>query len=291
MYKSMYDILNKKIDYENEFSKLWNMLFTKKYYQYSNISYTLIEMFDKLIVNWKYKGTKCSAEEVVNELGIYDLEKLSIQEAILRICDFIINVREFVKYQKKEIDNEINKIMNNRYYSDVIELPSSIELYDKMMVDLVYELLDGLNYEVIQKEDYQCFIIKKNVDAEETAKVLENEELSSKILQYNNYSIVNDLDAKKSILISMADYFEGNKFKIKNNDLEKNISFALNNFNIRHNNKIGKNENKFIKKISDDDLINLYDETYFMLLISFRLIALPEIQANIEKIRKEEFNK
>ena len=103
MYKSMYDILNKKIDYENEFSKLWNMLFTKKYYQYSNISYTLIEMFDKLIVNWKYKGTKCSAEEVVNELGIYDLKKLSIQEAILRICDFIINVREFVKYQKKEI--------------------------------------------------------------------------------------------------------------------------------------------------------------------------------------------
>ncbi|MBR3003112.1 MAG: hypothetical protein IKF38_06130 [Clostridia bacterium] len=291
MYKSMYDILNKKIDYENEFSKLWNMLFTKKYYQYSNISYTLIEMFDKLIVNWKYKGTKCSAEEVVSELGIYDLKKLSIQEAILRICDFIINVREFVKYQKKEIDNEINKIMNNRYNSDVIELPSSIELYDKMMVDLVYELLDGLNYEVIQKEDYQCFIIKKNVDAEETAKVLEDEELSSKILQYNNYSIVNDLDAKKSILISMADYFEGNKFKIKNNDLEKNISFALNNFNIRHNNKIGKNENEFIKKISDDDLINLYDETYFMLLISFRLIALPEIQANIEKIRKEEFNK
>lgn len=291
MYKSMYDILNKKIDYENEFSKLWNMLFTKKYYQYSNISYTLIEMFDKLIVNWKYKGTKCSAEEVVSELGIYDLKKLSIQEAILRICDFIINVREFVKYQKKEIDNEINKIMNNRYYSDVIELPSSIELYDKIMVDLVYELLDGLNYEVIQKEDYQCFIIKKNVDAEETAKVLEDEELSSKILQYNNYSIVNDLDAKKSILISMADYFEGNKFKIKNNDLEKNISFALNNFNIRHNNKIGKNENEFIKKISDDDLINLYDETYFMLLISFRLIALPEIQANIEKIRKEEFNK
>lgn len=291
MYKSMYDILNKKIDYENEFSKLWNMLFTKKYYQYSNISYTLIEMFDKLIVNWKYKGTKCSAEEVVNELGIYDLEKLSIQEAILRICDFIINVREFVKYQKKEIDNEINKIMNNRYYSDVIELPSSIELYDKMMVNLVYELLDGLNYEVIQKEDYQCFIIKKNVDAEETAKVLEDEELSSKILQYNNYSIVNDLDAKKSILIAMADYFEGNKFKIKNNDLEKNISFALNNFNIRHNNKKGKNENEFIKKISDDDLINLYDEIYFMLLISFRLIALPEIQANIEKIRKEEFNK
>ena len=44
MYKSMYDILNKTIDYENEFSKLWNMVFTKKYYQYGSTKYTIIEI-------------------------------------------------------------------------------------------------------------------------------------------------------------------------------------------------------------------------------------------------------
>lgn len=296
MYKSMYDILNKTIDYENEFSKLWNMVFTKKYYQYGSTKYTIIEIFDRLIVNWKYKGTKCSAEEVINELGFNDFENLPVQESILRICDFVINISEFIKYQKKEFDNKIKPIKDFNITaspSNKVKVPLSIEVFDKMLMDLVYELLDSLNYEVTKKDDYQCFIIKKNIDAEETAKVIEDEDLSSIILQYNNYTIVNNLEAKKSILISLAGHFEGNKNALKNinSKLENNISFALNNFNIRHNNKVGKNQNEFIKSISDADLIKLYDETYFMLLLAFRLIELPEFQASIEKIRKEKFNK
>ena len=94
--------------------------------------------------------------------------------------------------------------------------------------------------------------------------------------RYNDYTIVDDVQAKKSILKSLADYFEGKKklIKLANSSLENNISFALNNFNIRHNNKSGANSDDFINNITDDELLKLYDEIYFLMLIAFRLIEI-----------------
>ena len=54
MYRSMYELLNKSIDYNNEYDKLWDMVFTERYYKYSSCKYTLTEIFDKFIVIWKY---------------------------------------------------------------------------------------------------------------------------------------------------------------------------------------------------------------------------------------------
>ena len=50
MYKSMYDILNQSIDYNNEYDKLWDMIFTERYYQYNGVKYSLTDIFNKFIV-------------------------------------------------------------------------------------------------------------------------------------------------------------------------------------------------------------------------------------------------
>ncbi len=291
MYKSMYDILNKSIDYNNEYEKLWNMIFAERYYRYNNVKYTLVEIFDKFIVLWKYKGTKCSSQEVIENLKLEKFPNSNIEEAILKLSDFIINVTQFLMFEKNRLDDEANKAEEfNRYCLSEEEIPVPKRLYikDKMMIDLINEILNSLNYEVVKKEDYQCFIVKKNVDAEETAKVIEDDDISIKILQYNDYSIVENKEAKKAILKSLADYFEGHKKEIKtyNSNLENNISFALNNFNIRHNNITGAKANEFIKNICDKELIVLYDKTYFLMLIAFRIIALKDFEEDIENIRK-----
>lgn len=296
MYKSMYDILNQSIDYSNEYDKLWDMIFTERYYQYSGIKYSLTDIFNKFIVLWKYKGTKCSTQEVLDELEIIEYPNINVQEAILKLCDFIINIREFLIFEKNRIDNEADVAEEyNKYCPDGEEMkvPKRLYMKDKMLNDLVNEILNSLNYEIIKKEDYQCFIVKKNVDSEETAKVIEDTDISTKILQYNDYSIVEDKIAKKAILKSLADYFEGHKKEIKafNSDLENNISFALNNFNIRHNNITGSKANEFMSSVTDKELIMLYDKTYFLMLIAFRLIALKDFEEDIEDIRKNKFKK
>ena len=296
MYKSMYDILNKSIDYNNEYDKLWDMIFTERYYQYNGVKYSLTEIFNKFIVLWKYKGTKCSTQEVLEELEIIEYPNISVEEVILKLCDFIINIREFLLFEKSRLDNAADEAEQHNKYcfeGEEVSVPKRLFMHDRMLNDLVNEILNSLSYEILKKEDYQCFIVKKNVDSEETEKVIEDNDISSKILQYNDYSIVEDVDAKKSILKSLADYFEGHKKEIKafNSDLENNISFALNNFNIRHNNITGAKANEFIKNINDKELIVLYDKTYFLMLIAFGLIALKEFEEDIEDIKKNKFKK
>lgn len=292
----MYDILNKSIDYNNEYDKLWDMIFTERYYQYNGVKYSLTEIFNKFIVLWKYKGTKCSTQEVLEELEIIEYPNISVEEVILKLCDFIINIREFLLFEKSRLDNAADEAEQHNKYcfeGEEVSVPKRLFMHDRMLNDLVNEILNSLSYEILKKEDYQCFIVKKNVDSEETEKVIEDNDISSKILQYNDYSIVEDVDAKKSILKSLADYFEGHKKEIKafNSDLENNISFALNNFNIRHNNITGAKANEFIKNINDKELIVLYDKTYFLMLIAFRLIALKEFEEDIEDIKKNKFKK
>lgn len=296
MYRSMYDILNKSINYGNEYEKLWNMVFTGTYYKCNSHSYSLLDIFDKIIVNWKYKGTKCSSKEVMEELELQEHPNIAIEEAILKLCDFIVNIRAFLIFEKEKIDKEAEEADEyNRYCpsGEEVIVPKRIYAKDKIMIDLVYELLNSLNYEIITKEEYQCFIIKKNTDAEETAKVVENEDISTKILQYNDYTIVNDKEAKRTILKHLADYFEQQKEEIKkyNTSLEKNISFALNNFNIRHNNIAGNNQNDFMRNITESETIKLYDKVYFLMLIAFRIAALKDFEKDIEDIRKNKFNK
>lgn len=296
MYRSMYDLLNKSIDYRKEYEKLWYMLFNERYYLYNGVKYALVEIFSKFIVFWKYKGTKCNCSEVMEELELQKYPTTTAEESILKLSDFIINIHEFLVFEEKRLNKEANKAEYLNEYcvqNEIMKVTKRLYIDDKILVDLVKELLNSLNYEYIKKEDYQCFIIKKNIDAEETAKIIEDQNIVDKILQYNDYTIVNDINEKKAILKYLADYFEGIKPKIKqyNSSLEKNISFALNNFNIRHNNKTGKNANNFIKNISDIDLIKLYDELYFIMLIAFRLIELPTMQNNIEYIRKNNFEK
>ncbi|MDO5564969.1 MAG: hypothetical protein Q4F88_07055, partial [Eubacteriales bacterium] len=270
--------------------------FTERYYQYNGIKYSLTDIFNKFIVLWKYKGTKCSTAEVLEELDIVEYPNTNAEEAILKLCDFIINIRNFLLFEKSRLDDEADEAeQHNRYCLDgeEVKVPKRLFIHDKMINDLINEILNSLNYEILEKEDYQCFIVKKNVDSEETAKVIQDNDISAKVLQYNDYRIVYDKDAKKDLLKSLADYFEGHKKQIKsfNSDLENNISFALNNFNIRHNNTTGAKANEFVKSISDKELITLYDKTYFLMIIAFRLIALKDFEKDIDGIRKNKFKK
>lgn len=85
MYRSMYELLNKSIDYRNEYEKLLNMIFTEHYYKYNSCHYTFIEIFDKFLVNWKYKGTKCNSSKIIEELGIEEFPSVSAEESCLKL--------------------------------------------------------------------------------------------------------------------------------------------------------------------------------------------------------------
>ena len=95
--------------------------------------------------------------------------------------------------------------------------------------------------------------------------------------------IVNE---KKEILLKFANLFESRKPEAKGvcDKVSENLSFAFNNFNIRHNNidPASKSYQEFFAKLSDTEKEELYDDTYQLCLEFF--IALD----NKDKIKKFE---
>lgn len=143
----MYDILNKSIDYNNEYDKLWDMIFTERYYPYNGVKYSLTEIFNKFIVLWKYKGTKCSTQEVLEELEIIEYPNISVEEAILKLCDFIINIREFLLFEKGRLDNAADEAEQHNKYcfeGEEVSVPKRLFMHDRMLNDLVNEILNKL---------------------------------------------------------------------------------------------------------------------------------------------------
>ena len=177
MYRSMYDILNTQINYYDEYNKLLIMINNEKMYTYNQQQYTLMDIFDQLIVNWRYKGTKCSAIEVVEMLKIPDYPSNDVIGDVLLLCDFIVNIRTFLEYMKKTIDdrNKDAKMKNSYNFGNYL---CQLHIYDKKLEDLVNIILKSLNYEVVIEDDYKCYLIKKNSDVEETIRVVEDENLS-----------------------------------------------------------------------------------------------------------------
>lgn len=141
------------------------------------------------------------------------------------------------------------------------------------------------------EEDYKCYLIKKNSDVEETLKVIADETLSQKILRYNDYRIVSYIEAKKEILLAMGNYFEGIRAKVKmfNEGLESDIAYLLNSFNIRHNNYEGQHKKLYMNQIKAEELLEIYDRTYFLLLVAIRGVELPKFNKEI-KLLKQKYN-
>ena len=108
------------------------------------------------------------------------------------------------------------------------------------------------------------------------------------LYEYNDIEIKDNIDKKKSILVNLATYTEPiTKSYTKKSgdiyDLFDNLDFALNNFNIRHNNLKGKNKNDYLLTLNEKQWIELYDYTYDLILAT---LCQNNTQASLDKIKE-----
>ena len=67
--------------------------------------------------------------------------------------------------------------------------------------------------------------------------------------------------------------------------LKNDISFMLNNFDIRHNNRSGKNAKEYIANIPDDELEIWYDKAYQLMISVINLADCQQIKKDIELVK------
>lgn len=138
-----------------------------------------------------------------------------------------------------------------------------------MLKDNFIILLDHLNYgTMLIEEKEQILLIPKNPEAIAVAEQTKNINIANAILKYNHYSLKGNLEEKRNILIAIAneyDTFLHKRLDGFNNEFNM-ATFLINNCHIRHNNKSGKDKIEYISNLKDEELENLYDEIYQLIL-------------------------
>jgi hypothetical protein len=143
-----------------------------------------------------------------------------------------------------------------------------------------------------KEEDYKILLVKKDADAISTAIAVSNIDVSSLIMQYNDFKIAENVNEKQKILFALAKYLEPKRaeLKEKNSKLEQNLFMAFNKLHIRHNYLEGKDREEYTANLKNKELLDWYDRTYNLSLIAIRLLELNEMVKPFEEIRKQYFD-
>jgi len=275
---SIYDILNKDIDYKNEYNKIKDLFLNYNLIEGSiGYQYTYEEVFDAYIMQWKYRGTKLCLKEIITDIESKTNCGENPIDDCLYLCELFLNVREFLKY----ISNKYH--LRDMYISD---------FNDRMLIETVEYLLKTLGYSSYKEEEYKILLVKEDADSINTALIVENEDISNVIMQYNDFKIVKNIKEKQKILQSLANYIEPKRKELKNKNgkLEKNLFMAFNKLNIINNNLEGKDKEEYTSNLTKEDLLKWYDKTYNLSLISIRILELDKQIKPFEAIAKEYFD-
>ncbi len=279
MSKSIYDILNKKINYKNEYRKIKKMFLEEKFINLNyHGNYTYVEVFNHFITKWKYRGTKCSLYEIMKELETETNYGKNPINDCLYLCELILGIRKFLCFMQT----------NNCSYCGLY----IAEIEDSMLVGNISYILQELGYNTHIEEEYKVILIKNNTDAINTATIIDNKNIESLIINYNDFKISNNINDKQKILFELAKFLEPKRTALRkiNSKLESDLFMVFNKLNIRHNNKDGNKKEKYISDLNDIELLKWYDETYNLVLIAIRLLELDNLLEPFERLRKEVFN-
>lgn len=253
MRKNIFEILESRYNTFSEFvviEQLFNspLLIDNRYYVNGNQTTIVNAVNNTCFYKWKQRGTCLTAEDMMKKLDLTGLKALADEGKICKL-EYICNMVYLV---------------NTNLFS-----PQFTKTYEFFMFEQnIKILLEHLNYEEhVFDEDEKVILIPKNPAATAVAKI-SSEDTAMAILMYHHASLEGKLAEKKDILRRIAQEYEPTLDKPIEGftDYFKTANNMLNNLDIRHNNRDGKNKKELVLNLTDLELENWYDELYQLLL-------------------------
>lgn len=239
----------------------------------SNLDISLNEIISLL---FKYYG-KNEKFSSFNRLQEYiDSQSATITEKIFYLIEMYYDILHSLNY---------SEFFSNS--SGLLELKNQVVFFTKISKGI----LEDFNHELIEN-DGNYIICEKNVYSGRVAEILgqDHETEAMLIIEYNHFSNLHNLQRKKEILRSLANYIEP-KRKDLNDDLIKLFSSSakkirfidelflkFNNLSIRHG-----NERQVTSQFTERELEKIYDDMYTTMLF----LILSKEQVTIQ----DEYNK
>lgn len=271
MKNNVFEILNDKIDYNNEYKKLQKLLLTVQYspdpYYGTYLPVQLAETFNNNIHDFKYRGTYLSLEEMINKLK--NVFSSNVVLKTLYLCELILNVIDYTDGMTRNYSKSEKMLQ---------------------LIDNVNFILDKSGYIAkYNKKENRIMVVCKNADTFEAINSTSDKDIQYLLLQYIDLRTTNDVITKKAILTDFGQYLEPKRDDLSeiNKDLADTIFFGLNNFHLRHNNKEGKDKKEYIINMEKEDLIKWYDRLYSLILIAIRLLEMKNKLLEFDVLKKQ----
>lgn len=264
MRKHFLDVLQELNTIEREVERIWDLFYSDSsiYIEESYDSYSVYDFVDEFCFSdWKKRNHYVDMSDLFDTIRITDLRKKASKntEDFLLFIELIYNFWKIAEIYVEKEDSGCK-------YTD------SFVWLQKTMHDCLAQINHIAIYDA---EEETLWVIEDKPEVSACAEI-SSPSIARKIVKYNHFTLKGDLEQKKEILLALADEFEGNKEKVKaiNPTLGNNISFMLNNLNVRHNNiSEGSRDYKSITaRMNGDTIEQWYDELYQMLLLAKLLI-------------------
>jgi len=168
----------------------------------------------------------------------------------------------------------------------------------QVIFDNITRFLELANHELITLENGDKIIVEKNVYASEVSQIVSETSIQDaiKVLEYNHFANKGNVQRKKEILISLANYLEPLRKELNNSEElkevfkvnnQKIIAFEklfemYNNFGLRHN-----NSNQYHLDLADDELEQWYDDIYTSTLFVILSMDESRILSKLKTLREE----
>ena len=250
--KSIFEILEEKYDFNKEFKKI-SGLFHNNIMHNMGYWYSIENGANGVFHQWKGRGSCINCPDMRQELGIDTILKqndLSPDDIILCL-EYYVNILNVFATKwlptstGYEVTNNLSLLQTN--------------------IDLLLEHMNFMKHNI--EEEEKILLLPKDPAAISVAETAPKD-IAFAILKYNHASLKGQLEEKRRLLQSIANEYEA----LLNNpppgfgEYFKTVKGLLNNLNIRHNNKAGKNKNDLVTNATPRILEANYDELYQLLL-------------------------
>lgn len=263
------DLLNMEIkDFELERRRL-EILFQEKTFIIGYANYTLKKYIANDFLKSSLRRTAISIDDFIKVCSS-EWQCPSLV-ALLFYCEMMLNLLE---------------IMDIKSWTDSSALALRTRIRDN--IDLI---LNKTGFCISKGADGIISIVKKDALASAVIEDLNDVGVASTVLSYNRIDAKGDLESKGKLLFSIGKYVEPilqryKDFKGLKYEVADDVRFCLNNLDVRHNNKEGRDAKPLLKQLADTNLESAYDDLYRSMLLLIELENYPEAHERIKALRQ-----
>lgn len=282
MRKSIFDIVADKLDMEGDTHRLVAMANSEKTLCTNTVSYySIFKFVDEFCFrDWKHRSRYMNVDDFLEALEYPELVEAAKTdvESQLTLIELIYNFW-----------NLAHNMFEDKYFKGRLKWCGNF-YHIKNVMD---EILEEYNHIVYTNEDKDYFIVVEDKpEVTSAAEIMPTTTLAFDVIKYNHRSLKGELDAKKSILISLGSELEPKRKALQsiNKQLSEDIFFMLNNVNVRHNNCSAADPAKYkeyVAKMSEEQLEVWYDELYQMILLAFLLLDNEERSNQVGQLKTD----